>query len=564
MANTKALSRVPIDRLEKRLESEPTDDQEQLIELARNTTNGHAAGVALVVAVLRSAERGEPIDPRVDGLIQWKKLVQESWDLVAPWDGLDEAIAAVKALGANRGSKVVAGLLQRDPSFPFGCLFLHLFPRETGLLEQAVGRLLDWMYPSGEVAMGLSLFSPGELTWVVEQFPRFEAGGRGLQIAKLGVQASLMRAAQRGETWDPNLDALLDVHSLWPESEFLFVHHASSVLRAALAALPLERAMAWFEAQVTQPLPSTFTRLLLVAPRAHDALLDRLLTLLTQNAKSVRKPAFDWVTDLARELGPRAAAHLPAVPKGKLRKSFEAGMQDLEEQPAPAPPPEPKVQTKAKTARVAKMSAAVQRVERLAEAARNDRPTVNIFALESVAKPEPKAISRVGGSGFDLGERHPSFEDLPMTHVFTVALDDVPELQSVFPNAQAFALYISEPWGNEASDPETAETAVIGLTSEDLARGPAPAGDQDLPVKGIRVSRIEVPESTFGRPTPHAKILRAVASLPARAGGQPFWLQAQVELEQFVMQFDERFAPINLGDGGVMYVFGDGAFWQSR
>lgn len=30
----------------------------------------------------------------------------------------------------------------------------------------------------------------------------------------------------------------------------------------------------------------------------------------------------------------------------------------------------------------------------------------------------------------------------------------------------------------------------------------------------------------------------------------------------FLMQFDESFVPMNMGDSGVMYVYTDAAFWQ--
>ncbi len=48
----------------------------------------------------------------------------------------------------------------------------------------------------------------------------------------------------------------------------------------------------------------------------------------------------------------------------------------------------------------------------------------------------------------------------------------------------------------------------------------------------------------------------------AYAGGQPMWLQYPEHEGHFVLQFDESFIDINLGDAGVMYVFADTAFWQ--
>ncbi|MGE0787628.1 MAG: hypothetical protein AB7S26_18275 [Sandaracinaceae bacterium] len=55
------------------------------------------------------------------------------------------------------------------------------------------------------------------------------------------------------------------------------------------------------------------------------------------------------------------------------------------------------------------------------------------------------------------------------------------------------------------------------------------------------------------------------------AGSQPgVWLERGGELmgrldyleSHLVVQLDDRFVPINLGDGGRMFVFPDTAFWQ--
>lgn len=44
--------------------------------------------------------------------------------------------------------------------------------------------------------------------------------------------------------------------------------------------------------------------------------------------------------------------------------------------------------------------------------------------------------------------------------------------------------------------------------------------------------------------------------------GPPMWLQDEACFGEFLMQFDEQFVYMNLGDMGIMYVFADTAFWQ--
>ncbi len=48
----------------------------------------------------------------------------------------------------------------------------------------------------------------------------------------------------------------------------------------------------------------------------------------------------------------------------------------------------------------------------------------------------------------------------------------------------------------------------------------------------------------------------------ARAGGEPLWLQGEEYGGEFLLQFDEGFANVNLGDCGIMFVFSDEQFWQ--
>jgi hypothetical protein len=205
---------------------------------------------------------------------------------------------------------------------------------------------------------------------------------------------------------------------------------------------------------------------------------------------------------------------------------------------------------------------------RLARAARDgapEAPFTSITVLELVKSADAIGVSRVGGPGFDLRERHPMYGGLPMTHVLTLALDDAPSLRGVFGRAPAFALYVSEVRGNRAHTPFTDETAVLCLDAAGLARGIAKPNAEDLPLAGIRTTTLDVPVTAVVDPGPlQADLQRDIRALPARAGGAPLWLQEPEPVEGFAMQFDTRFAGLSLGDGGIMYVFRDTAFWQSR
>ncbi len=206
-----------------------------------------------------------------------------------------------------------------------------------------------------------------------------------------------------------------------------------------------------------------------------------------------------------------------------------------------------------------------QKIRSAAEALERDTP---ITLLTSHDEP-PDGVSRVGGPGFDLGDRQPRGEDdEAMTHIWTLATADVPALAAAFPDAAAVALYVLEPQENEAWEPDTDLTALVSLTAEDLRRGDAAPTEQDLGLRRVTVEHLEVASAAFDEggdddnESPRRQLRSAIYGASARAGGAPIWLQGGEDDGDFLLQFDESFADLNLGDCGIMYVFTQTQFWQ--
>ncbi len=163
---------------------------------------------------------------------------------------------------------------------------------------------------------------------------------------------------------------------------------------------------------------------------------------------------------------------------------------------------------------------------------------------------DASTLSRVGGSP-PGALAWPEHDGAPMVHLLTL---DVRGLALGLPaSTDAVSVFISSVWENEAWEPGTPETAVVHRTEADLA-GPAatpPEHDDD--------DRLE----------PAGLALKDAAGLSDEelykhsfAGGAPIWLQGDEGGGTFVLQFDESLVPVNLGDAGIMYVFGDDAWWQ--
>lgn len=193
---------------------------------------------------------------------------------------------------------------------------------------------------------------------------------------------------------------------------------------------------------------------------------------------------------------------------------------------------------------------------------------LEITLLTSHDRP-PTGVSRVGGPGFELGDRTPQDDDgNAMTHIWTLATADVPALAAAFPDAAAVALYVLDPDENEAWEADSGLTALVPLSTEDVAGSEAEPTDQDLGPRDVTAEAIKVAAAAFeedgddDEDSPRRTLRSKIYGASARAGGRPIWLQGDEGGGRFLLQFDESFANLNLGDCGVMYVFAETQFWQ--
>ncbi|HEY0134789.1 MAG TPA: hypothetical protein VGB85_11935 [Nannocystis sp.] len=206
----------------------------------------------------------------------------------------------------------------------------------------------------------------------------------------------------------------------------------------------------------------------------------------------------------------------------------------------------------------------LEKLRRAAEALDRDT-SITLLTSHDQA---PEGVSRVGGPGFDLGDRQPQGEEQPMTHLWTLATADVPALANAFPGAAAVALYMADPEENEAYEAFNGLTALVPVSAEDIARGEAEPTGQDLGPRHVTAEHLEVASSAFvydsedEDASPRRVLRNAIYGASARAGGGPIWLQGDEHEGDFLLQFDESFASVNLGDCGIMYVFTDTQFWQ--
>ena len=111
-------------------------------------------------------------------------------------------------------------------------------------------------------------------------------------------------------------------------------------------------------------------------------------------------------------------------------------------------------------------------------------------------------------------------------------------------------------------NPQPEQISMIGLGGGSLAK----FCHRHLPAAAIEVEAFEVPRAIFGEGCEGEllQVRRIVYSSQGYALGEPLWLQGDDEGfdPDFLFQFDEGLCHINLGDSGVMYVFGRSIVWQ--
>lgn len=253
----------------------------------------------------------------------------------------------------------------------------------------------------------------------------------------------------------------------------------------------------------------------------------------------------------------------------------------------------------------------IDEIRTLARKFRPNERNLTLYFPDFEATTRPDSLNRVFGSPTgltdDMWPTYPRLRellspdtlpgwdpgDLRMEHVFTIDLEGI-HLFGVPPGARAMMLFLSNATYHRAFHWGNADTTVLFLGEDDLARGPYQGA---LPNRSLRrwsrrfeLAGIDVPGDVFdgeAQEDPRIAALHdAIWQAPARLGGRPIWVRDDqatrmpsgqwrrvdtvpranagvASSPEFLMQFERRFADVNLGNQGVMYVTGQSACYQS-
>lgn len=193
-----------------------------------------------------------------------------------------------------------------------------------------------------------------------------------------------------------------------------------------------------------------------------------------------------------------------------------------------------------------------------------------IYLLQRGDHADPDTYNVIGGvaPGVDRS-RWPMVSGEPMTHLFTLDTTTMPELTRGIGDIRAVSVFCLHPEDNEAYSPGNTDTALVLSTDTQLAAAGDPPATPELGRAYFEPVAVDVDPGVWrddeNDPAPSTEITELrdlIFGAHARVLGKPIWLQFDEDSGTFLMQFDDNFCPMNLGDSGVMYVFRSTAFWQ--
>ncbi len=561
------------------------DSPEELVQVARALHDEHneksTAEICAAVAILKCKRADKPVAEGVETLLTLSSpgvaITRDAYSMLGP------VVEALRYLPEERAVDHLIELLEGEYTSSYAYAGLQAWPRDERLLDTAFAQAIrptqsDYanFASMNPIANGLALIGPSVLPRLARAHD--EASNdllrEGYRRAIIYILADL---ADAGEPLPDGYDRFVD-YVAWRKEQLdghNFGHYVVGDLNKVVAAVDDARAEALVLPQLDTKQPRWARALEAVKLHPIEALLERAFALIAEHGVPAAEDGFNWFENMLREVGEPAGALVGQA----LASSDSAELHNSVRRVLGEPAYEQMLAAAGAESAADKTHA--DKIARLSKAyfnAHSDAKRTTIYVLERLDDAGADTdLNRIGGRPFGVdADTWPCKDDdadQPMEHMFTLDMNSVPQLQSrVGDDVRAVALYVYQPDYNEAWTPYNSDTTVMMLTEDDLSDGPfdgeLPTGD-DSP-RAFSVQAVEVPVEAFvemgwdeERDADLEAIRNAVYRCRAYVGGEAIWLQSDESAGfNFLMQFDEGFVHMNLGDCGVMYVYPDTAFWQ--
>lgn len=609
--------RIPSDRLSFVLELR-RDPPETLLEWAKKSRYAGTAETLAALAIVRAAEAGGPIPIEADALLATGagiEEVREPWryvraEIKTQGDWLEQqpgqifeqlrfgepaAITsrqfdiyrrALAALPEDRAEAILKRLIVVENCGGADNAVALAAPCLTPALADQILAFVKQREPtfygnSKRLALGLSCLPS---TILPALFAAARKAPKGLRaFYERALLYSLAAAACRGEPWDAAFDEVITFGPGAKRDEFPFDGDYEHALRVILRALPTDRALAVFRRAWAQKAEIALRTFVGVGHHRTEEVLRPALELLIADKLKIASVAEGWIREaiaLLREDGPRLVHWVLGRRKTEHDAITSAFWQCLgaeywraleEEAETLEGEAEEHYADPIARERLAELDEVLDELGRKG-------PTTPIYAVVP-GKLGECGFNQIGGAprGIAAADWPLAPDGDPMQFLFMIDVADLPELGKRLnkKDCRAVAMFVSSADHNQAWEPGNDEVALRFLDETELAAlaGPLPEGAKLLEQRGFSWRKVNVPKAVFDldpdddedeseRTAQLRRIRTRVYQLGARALGHPIWLQEGQWDGDFLLQFDETFVPMNLGDCGVMYVFGDTAFWQ--
>jgi hypothetical protein len=509
-----------------------SEEQEAEPEAGPDNDRVKALAEALtVVAIDRLAAKGLPIPASCDAAFDFDRVFESTAPFVL------RIRAALGHLGPARAHVVIRRVLAKQFYFGKAAAIADIC-FDPGVVDEVLDRLDASEY--GVDADLLGFCGPQLIPAIVAHAAK--ANQKAQEGYREAINYILARAFATGQSWDPALDEHIELRAI----RFSYGGSKVSSVLALLDGLPLARYEQVMRRNMARTADEPWILVRCLRIDTPDALQLAVFTALMKRSAGVTSGCLG---DRLRTLGTRVVAPLreafgdtPA--QGSLMRELERAL-------------DYNAFAEFKASLDRPIETREQELHRLCAALPG--PKVRIYRLSrSERAPAADEVGRIGGTPRGVkADDVPRLRDEPMEHVITLDLARLPGMKGPR-DARSVSLYLPDPDHGEHHD----SGRLLWRSEAALADAPGSVAD----ARAIEVEAFDVPAAIFrgGCEGELERVRGMVYTSHGYALGGPLWLQDGPEGEDpdFLFQFDDGLCSINLGDCGVMYVFGSDISWQ--
>ncbi|MBK9261679.1 MAG: hypothetical protein IPM54_17970 [Polyangiaceae bacterium] len=513
------------------------DDPQALFDAATTMDEGKMRDLVLMGVILRSGKTGAPLPDKIDAGFTFELLD-------TTYEGVREPVCEwFTHFPRERALSAARRLLEEDYFYAraAGILAAHF---DEAILRAALEKDIGKNYIGHETLGGIGAPALPLLDWAYDRTK--DDGRRRLHKAILQAMAKAAKNAPLDERWDRFIDFDTEGGQAMP----YYGSTESKLRESVLLGVPEPRRSELLLKRLEET--SHPERVLRVAHVAADgSVVDATIRRMVE-----RKNLGDSFRETIERIGEPALEALCrhiglSGGDGRFLESLKNTLSHTMYQ---------RVEAALEKAGVRKETPRDALVRMTSNAA---GPKVRAYVLQvhrEGYEPKPGTLARSGGKAPGIADA-----DVPkdkqgesLTHLFTLDLDEIPELQEKYAGARALAAFCPEPNSGDRSD----ELELVPITRE--AAAALPHDDEDDAGTPIAILPLDVPIGVFQRSDEGElkEIRKMIFNAAGHVLGEPFWIQGDEGGFDFVMQINGGLCDVNLGDSGSLYVFESETIFQ--